>query len=145
MKTIKALVLVALIISVGSPLVAEASWWNPRSWFKKAVIEQSHIVVPTPSSDHKEGDTKKPVTTPASPKGSIKVKLGEKYEARGASAMVTEVVEDSRCPSDVQCIQAGTVKIKVKGSYKFISKSVTMILGQPFTYNGYSVTLVDGP
>lgn len=143
MKTLKALVLVALIVSFGSPLVAEASWWNPFSWFKKATVEQSRSV-PVVNTEYKEDATKKPVTTShVPPKGSIKVSLGEKYEAQGASAVVTEVVEDSRCPSDVQCIQAGTVKIKVKASYKILSKTVTMTLGQPFSYKGYSATLVD--
>jgi thiol-disulfide isomerase/thioredoxin len=143
MKTVKAVVLVVFIVSLSSPLVAQASWWNPLSWFKKSTVEQPHVV-PVVNTEHKEGDTKKPITTShVPPKGSIKVKLGEKYEAQGASAMVTEVVEDSRCPTDVQCIQAGTVKIKVKAFYKILSKTITMTLGQPFSYKGYSATLVD--
>jgi thiol-disulfide isomerase/thioredoxin len=64
MKTLKTLVLVALIVSLGSPLVAEAAWWNPFSWFKKVVVlEQPRAIVPVPVDVQKQEDVKKPTSS----------------------------------------------------------------------------------
>lgn len=44
----------------------------------------------------------------------IAVRIGETGEALGIRITPLEMLEDSRCPSDVQCIQAGTVRVRVK-------------------------------
>lgn len=66
MKTVKTLVLVALVVSLGSPLVAEAAWWNPFSWFKSkraVVVEQPRAIVPVPASVQKEVEVQKPTSS----------------------------------------------------------------------------------
>ncbi len=148
MKTTKIVILAALVISLSAPLVAEASWWNPFSWFRKAVIEKVQVPAQKDGAvEQKKEEKKKPTTSPVSglvlPKGTVKVTLGEVYTAQGASAVVTEVVEDSRCPTGVQCIQAGTVRVRVKGTYGAFSQSTIMTLGKPLQFKGYSATLVD--
>jgi thiol-disulfide isomerase/thioredoxin len=66
MKTVKTLVLMALIVSLGSPLVAEAAWWNPFSWFRKAVVvEQLRVVPLVPASAQKEVEVQKPTSSKA--------------------------------------------------------------------------------
>ncbi|OGO30947.1 MAG: hypothetical protein A2Z29_00960 [Chloroflexi bacterium RBG_16_56_11] len=65
-----------------------------------------------------------------------KVELGEKFTlAPGQSASVAgeqlkigfvEMTGDSRCPSDVVCIQAGDVKCLVDIAYKGTSRSLTL-------------------
>ncbi len=42
---------------------------------------------------------------------TIQVKLNETKTALGAAVTPKDVLEDSRCPTNVQCIQAGTVKV----------------------------------
>lgn len=42
----------------------------------------------------------------------IKVGLDQSGSAFGVTITILEVLEDSRCPIDVQCIQAGTVRLR---------------------------------
>ena len=56
-------------------------------------------------------NTDKPLDVP---KIAIKIPLGETVEANGYSITFLEVLEDSRCPTDVTCIWEGRVKVKVK-------------------------------
>jgi len=43
---------------------------------------------------------------------TLSLNLDEKSEVLGVSVTVLEVLEDSRCPIDVTCIQAGTVRVR---------------------------------
>ena len=57
------------------------------------------------SSTNPGGETSKAVTT---------LYLDEKGALLGETITPLQILEDSRCPVDVQCVQAGTVKVKVK-------------------------------
>ena len=55
---------------------------------------------------------------------------------------VLELVEDSRCAKDVQCIWAGTVKIKVQVRNKYGKNNIgTLTLGEVQDIGGVKVTL----
>ena len=41
----------------------------------------------------------------------VTLKVGEKTSILGVTIQVSELVEDSRCPADVQCVWAGRVKV----------------------------------
>ena len=45
--------------------------------------------------------------------GSATLRLGETARIAGAAVRALRIEEDSRCPSNVQCIQAGTVRLAV--------------------------------
>ncbi len=47
------------------------------------------------------------------PKIGINIAMGETVVVKGVSIKFIEVVEDSRCPTDVTCIWAGRAKVKV--------------------------------
>jgi hypothetical protein len=49
-----------------------------------------------------------------SPPGSITLALHQRGAVGGFEVMPLRVEEDSRCPADVQCIQAGTVRLAVR-------------------------------
>lgn len=53
-----------------------------------------------------------------------------------------EVVSDSRCPIDVQCIQAGTVTLRTLIEVGTNSETVTLTLNKAITFVGKRVTLV---
>lgn len=57
------------------------------------------------------------------------------------------LVEDSRCPTDAQCIQAGSARIKIEvGDGKTGAKSFeinTDAAPQIVSYNGYEIKLTD--
>lgn len=45
-------------------------------------------------------------------KVTVQAKVNQPVEALGEVIIVRKVIEDSRCPEDVQCVWAGTVKIE---------------------------------
>ena len=77
------------------------------------------------------------------------VKINEQKTAAKTKLTIkfTELVEDSRCPTDVQCIQAGSARIKIEvKNGKSAAKTFTLNLGeQPesITYSGYTIRLTD--
>ena len=64
--------------------------------------------------------------------------------ARLATVEVTPiaVVEDSRCPIGVQCIQAGTVRIRARVTQSGGTRDVTLSLGEPLVVGGGELSLV---
>lgn len=75
-------------------------------------------------------------------KATVTAAMGKSVSALGITITPQEVVEDSRCPSGVQCIWAGTVQLKV--SVKDASGEVlrVLVLNQATTTKGVEVTLV---
>ncbi|WP_147395402.1 hypothetical protein [Altericroceibacterium spongiae] len=58
-----------------------------------------------------------PASAPAGPSdhpGTAYARIGETVYVDGPQVTPLEVLEDSRCPKDVQCIQAGQVRLKVR-------------------------------
>ncbi|CAN5152190.1 hypothetical protein BH11PAT3_BH11PAT3_0690 [soil metagenome] len=53
-------------------------------------------------------------STPTISYGKVTLRLGQTAQFKDLSIKVVSVVEDSRCPVDVQCIQAGTVRISLQ-------------------------------
>lgn len=63
--------------------------------------------------------TQAPSTAPFAPlpgdiPGASYARIGESVYVDGPKVTPLEVLEDSRCPTDVQCIQAGQVRLKVR-------------------------------
>lgn len=44
----------------------------------------------------------------------VKVQVNKQVTTKGLTIEFVELVEDSRCPEDVQCVWAGNAKIKVR-------------------------------
>ena len=79
-----------------------------------------------------------------SPQGStVTVKVGQEnaVPGTGISVKFIEVMEDGRCPSDVNCVWAGNAKIKLqfsKGSETKITELNTAVKPQSVEFCGYS-------
>jgi cytoskeletal protein RodZ len=96
------------------------------------------------TSTSTQNNTSTTSTPPSSTGGTVvSGKLGQTITFAGVNGTLKEVVEDSRCPIGVQCIQAGTVRVKVRFSYGSLAQDVTLTLNQPFTMYGYTITLTD--
>lgn len=67
--------------------------------------------------------------------------LGEPYEADGLSITLSDVIEDSRCPSDVTCIQAGTVRVRGEFSDASGTSERTLVLNESTMILGRTVRL----
>lgn len=124
--------IVSLLIMFITPSIVFASWWNPISWFvKPAPIYTNDIVFLNPKIKELTGK-----------ETSLTVKLGDVLEVSGVKITIAELVEDNRCPIDSQCIQAGTVRVKVNGKYGLLNKSIIFSLSNPYTFMGHTGTLV---
>lgn len=82
--------------------------------------------------------------SPASNKNSITLQTVIGQEVAGLNIRITplEVVEDSRCPIDVQCIQAGTVKVRATLVGGLGSASQIFTLNTPVTTESEKITLI---
>jgi len=67
--------------------------------------------------------------------------LNESGESQGAGVTVVKVLEDSRCPAQVQCIQAGTVRVEALVTTDSGSGTLLLILGEPSTTETKLITL----
>ncbi|MBX4198996.1 hypothetical protein KW800_01830 [Candidatus Parcubacteria bacterium] len=75
--------------------------------------------------------------------GTVVLHLGETASFRNLTLTPTQLVEDSRCPQDVQCIQAGTVRVKVDVSSGLGNAASILKLGEVFTTESERITLTE--
>ena len=84
----------------------------------------------------------------------VSARLGGSVAALGTTIEPLSVVEDSRCPQGVQCIQAGTVRVRVRvagmeqvlplgGSVTTSGATVTLIAVTPYPQAGSAVSEAD--
>jgi hypothetical protein len=73
---------------------------------------------------------------------TLEAKIGKTIVAHDFSLTPLSVVQDSRCPTDVQCIQAGTVQVKASLSGGLGQYNATLELNKPFTNEEVTITLV---
>ncbi len=71
------------------------------------------------------------------------VRLGEMATVDGPKVRPDRVIEDSRCPADVQCIQAGRLIIRATVHGGGWSKEMDLTLGVPVPVADGMLTLVD--
>lgn len=76
--------------------------------------------------------------------GSLTVRIGETGKSSaGSKVEITPmgVLEDSRCPTDVQCIQAGTVRLRANVLVASATSTVDFKLGEAVRVGGETITL----
>ena len=85
--------------------------------------------------------------TATSPYGRTTIGIGEAGSYRGITITPLSVVEDSRCPLGVQCIQAGTVRVNVESKFDNGTKRQDIIkLGESANVGTFAVSLMSvGP
>lgn len=75
--------------------------------------------------------------------GNVTLKLNETAPFKDLSIRTLSIEEDSRCPSDVQCIQAGTVRVKVQVVSGMGTSTSVLKLEEVFTTEAEVITLTD--
>ncbi len=101
---------------------------------------QAQTTLPEPVEVSSEATTTPRTPMSTDETGVFTLALNETGESHGWSITPTELVIDSRCPVDVQCIHAGTVEVRVR-----IGSSTTpyiLTLAEPKEVAGGTVTLV---
>jgi hypothetical protein len=100
---------------------------------EEELVEESEVIE-DPYSEQ-EG----PTETGGPSSGSIILGLGETGEVAGVSITPRRIVEESRCPADVNCIQAGRVVVAVDVE----GDSLDIEEGQTREVSGVTITLSD--
>jgi hypothetical protein len=95
-------------------------------------LNQEDSVVATTSS---------PVKSPAS--GEVAVKLGEWAMFNNLRIQPNVITEDSRCPVEVDCIQAGTVLVEALLVSEVGTSTHTFALGESYTFASLSVAFAN--
>lgn len=79
---------------------------------------------------------------------SVSVRIGQERSAGRANIRIKflEMIEDSRCPRDVECIQAGNASVRVRVMRN--GRSETLVLntnkhGEKAVFAGYLFTLTE--
>jgi hypothetical protein len=70
------------------------------------------------------------------------VGLGETAQVGSLIAAPRSVTEDSRCPINVQCIQAGRLAVRTRIDGQGWSETVPLTLGEAYATHGTTITLV---
>lgn len=83
-----------------------------------------------------EGATTTATTTAS---GTATIATGKSATVNGIIITVLGLAEDSRCPVDVQCIQAGTVRVRVSMDVR--NTEFVFTLGQPQIVENWTITL----
>ena len=68
--------------------------------------------------------------------------IGESVRVGALTATPRQLIEDSRCPLAVQCIQAGRVVVSTQITGPGGTETVPLVLGEPYPVQGATVTLV---
>ncbi len=120
----------ALILILGGLYVTRDSWATGPS-------------TPPPST----ASTTEPVvaTTPTAieaTNGSVTLAIGQTGTAGGLTIVPHEILGDSRCPGDVECVWAGEVRIKVAFASSLGALDTVLSVGQAATTtSGERITL----
>jgi hypothetical protein len=77
-------------------------------------------------------------TTPISTVSTTTLAIGDKVILNGSVLTLKSIAEDSRCPVDVQCIQAGTVRVNMESDTNGV---LVFTLGEPQVVSQMTVTL----
>lgn len=79
------------------------------------------------------------------PGGPVSLTARLNQEVSGLDVSITPllVLEDSRCPVDVQCIQAGTVRVRARLVSGLGTAMQEFKLGEPITTEAETVTLTE--
>jgi hypothetical protein len=86
--------------------------------------------------------TSTPTTSTATT--TFDARINQPSSVRGIAILPQEIVEDSRCPQGVQCIQAGTVRVKTTVTTTAISSSsVIFVLNTPQRLGNNTIELVE--
>lgn len=121
---------------LGALVVSSAAYGAYAYLAPKPVVVAPEAVTPTPQSPETPQEPEETLTQPV-PYGKVTIRLGQTIEFPNLTLTITEVIEDSRCPTDVTCIQAGTVRVRGVSE----GNTTTLELGKKTAYAGHTISL----
>ena len=96
----------------------------------------------TPPSNTQTPQQQDPVAREVRAFGSVELPLKQMAQFDGVSITPLEILEDSRCPVDVQCIWAGTSKVLLQTVSGLGTSTDTLALGDSLTTEAERITFL---
>lgn len=121
---------------LGAILVSSATYGAYVYLTPRPVVVTPEVTKPTQEAPETPDV---PVETPlqALSYGTVTARLGQTLVFPGITFSLTDIVEDSRCPKDVTCIQAGTVRVRTVSG----GNTTTLELGKKTAFAGHTISL----
>lgn len=85
--------------------------------------------------------TSTPIASNVLPYGNVTLALGQVAHFKNISIRPLKLIEDSRCPVDVQCIQAGTVRVQIEVVSGMGTSTSIVTLNKTFITEAEAITL----
>ncbi len=123
-----------ILILAGVALLCTQNMWLPKVTDYLLRQQYAHQTdMPTTST-----------TTPVHYSGTeqVRVRLGQSATILGVKILPTKIIEDSRCPVDVVCIQAGTVKVEATLESSLGKATYIFTLAKPAKSSTEEITLM---
>lgn len=118
---------------LGALLVTSVAYGAYIYLAPQPVVVTPEVTEPTPETPEAPAET-----PPQSlPYGTVTARLGQTVVFPGITFSLTDIVEDSRCPTDVTCIQAGTVRVRAVSE----GNTTTLELGKKTVFAGHTISL----
>ncbi len=137
---LESIILIVALVWIGLYLLA-----GEKTELEKATPSAPVNVVPVPAAtssvDLPAPTTKTPPVQPIV-KDTVTLAMGETAVLSGISITPSEVIEDSRCPLGVMCIQAGRVRLRAILNIGSETGSPIFLVGEPVLTDNGTVTLI---
>lgn len=138
MKKSLFIIIIVLIVILGAVVILKPTE-------STVVAPETSTSIPTETTTPNTPETSQASTTGGSRvKGpeEVTIKIGESGAVAGMIIKINGLGQDSRCPTDVTCIQAGSVTLKTTVSHGAISTNHDFIsTAAPFVFEGYSIAI----
>ena len=89
----------------------------------------------------------KPAPKPVSPTivttTNYYIRINERKLVNGMFVTPLHVTYDGRCPTDIKCVQAGTVDVSTLLQINNLSQNFVLSLNKPIVFGGKQITLVE--
>lgn len=129
------IILVVLVVWVSLYVMADKSTQN------QGAPESPAPTATTTSPEASTTDNTQVATAPIEESGSRVVSIGDSATVGKITIAPEEIVEDSRCPLGVMCIQAGRLRVLAQIAAVSTSTEHIFVLGEPFVFGDTTITM----
>lgn len=129
-------ILIVLVIVIGA-------WIIIAGRHREAVVEAPTTdTVPNPATSQNAGTAATTGGTRVKGPEQKTIAIAQSGVVGGITVKIVSLMQDSRCPTDVTCIQAGSVGVRTTLTKGKITTSHDFITGTaPFAFEGYNLSI----
>ena len=108
-----------------------------------ALLSYVFTVVGNENMDSPVNSGNSTTTQTQNPYGKVTLKVGQTAIFADNSIKLVRIFDESRCPTDVTCVWAGTVKVEIISVSALGSATATILLNKTFTTEAEKITFLE--